>query len=280
MESGAEDRLIAVLAGASGPLSLAQAAERIGLSPPATHRQLQGLVKRGFARRIVTNKAVTYSLSSAVEISLLVPPANGIPGFAHRWFREGHFDWRYPLASRLPDERGRTALSLFLREVEARGWFSPWLLSYVDTSMNSHNHVWANLSSFERNERMADRTNHGAVHVYAYGSCVTGAAHQDSDLDLLVIHEMTQANIPRFPYEAAIVDLVKKLNLSAPRRLDVRTYGEDEFFDGLTNLHARARDSILQTAITVYSTSSTPRFLETRKTSIEEALDAWMNTRA
>jgi len=277
MEVGTDDRIITLLAGTTDPLSLAEISTQIARSPPATHRQLQLLAARGIVERRGSHKDARYSLAASVEIAWTVPARGSEHGFAHRWRHPGEMDWRFPLVSRLNDVPAQWALTRFLEAARDMGLFTPWLVDHIDDKKRGSNDVWADLSPRTRRERRRAPTNHGDVHMYAYGSCVTGAAHVGSDLDLVVVYDLPKNDVPAFPYEREIEAIVKPLNLGSARRLDVRVFGEDAFFVGLVAMHERVRRSILDSAITVFSTATQPRYIERSRTGLGKAISEWMN---
>ena len=279
LELGAEDRIIALLRAADRPLALAEISQGIGRSPPATHRQLQKLSEEGLIERRGVQHDARYSLADSIRVTWTKAPTPRENAIAIRWSRQGGPDWRFPLASRVADEWGYVALIRFLERCCETGIFTPWLRDYVNIQHDGHNLTWANLPPVERSRRLQDPANHGRVHVYAYGSCVVGKPRPDSDLDLVVVHDLTQESVPDFAYKSQVDAIVGPLNLGSPRRLDVHVFAEDEFFQGLVDMHERVRKSILETGITVYSNAREPRYLEAARANLEVAILEWMNKR-
>lgn len=269
--------LLEALARRGAHISLADAAEEIQRAPSATHRQLMILVQEGLVERVGEQKEARYRLASYFK-GIWTRPGHPPDGaLVAEWTHRGPMDWRYPLVSRVPDLKAQLTLQRFLDTCARRGVFTPWFAYTLDFERNGGNDAWANLTPEARRARLADPANHGPVTVYAYGSCVNGTAREESDLDLIVLYDLTKGGVPPFPYNGVIREIVGDLNLGAPRRIDVRVYAEDEFFDGLVNLYERVRKEILKTAITVYSTSDAPKFIETGRARLSREVTKWTN---
>lgn len=234
--------LLEALVKAGGEIALSEAADAIGLTASATHRQLALLVKEGVVHREGRQKEARYRLASCLHA--VWTHAGPDASLAEEWTHRGDVDWRYPLVTRVPDEAARQSLVRLLEACSRRGVFAS------DASVN----------------------------VYAYGSCVRGDAHAGSDVDVLLVHRQP-AGAPAFPDEA-VRDIVSELNLGVPRRLDVRVYAEDGFFAGLVDLYERVRKEILATAITIYSTDAAPRFIEAGRARLGEEVEKWTSGRA
>jgi predicted nucleotidyltransferase/DNA-binding transcriptional ArsR family regulator len=272
-------RLLEALVEAGDSMTLTEVAEAIGLTPSATHRQLGLLVEEGAVSRKGSQKEARYRLAPSFHALWTHAPETG-GAVAEEWTHRGPIDWRFPLVSRVPDAPAQWGICRLLDECSRRGMFTPWLLPpHVDLRSNGSNLEWANLDPGERERRMRDPANHSEVNVYAYGSCVRGDAHSRSDVDLIVVYDLPKRGLPPFPYERTVQTIVDALNLGLPRRLDVRVYAEDEFFDGLVDMYERVRKDILATAITVFSTGSSPRFIEAGRARLREEVERWTSGR-
>jgi hypothetical protein len=194
-----------------------------------------------------------------------------------RWAHRGEVDWRYPLASRIPDPPAYESLIRFLEAASGAGIFTPWLRQDIETGTrgDATDSAWASLPADEQARRIRTASHHGRVHVYAYGSCVTGQPRPDSDLDLLIVHDPPRESVPEFPYAREIDAVVGPLNLDSPRRLDVRVFRAEDFFQGSTQMHARVRQSILAEGITVFSTAREPRYLEAQRAELGGEVTTW-----
>lgn len=269
--------LLRALVDAGAGMSLTEAARAVGLTPPATLRQLATLVAEGLVRREGHQKEARYRLEPCLHAVWTHAEPGG--ALAEEWTHRGPVDWRFPLVSRVPDAPARLGIVRLLEQCARQGLFTPWLLDHVDPAFDGHDATWAGLDPEERLRRLRDPRNHGDVHVYAYGSCVRGDAHAGSDVDLLLVHDLTRQGVPPFPYEARVRRVVDALNLGVPRRLDVRVHAEDDLFEGVVGLYERVRREILDTAITVFSTSASPRFIEIGRAQLGEDVGRWTSGR-
>lgn len=277
---GARERILRVLEGAPDGLSLQETAALIERTPPPTHRLLQNLASEGRVERRGEQKEARYRLRPGVRVEWTHRSERGsLSWYRAAWHQHGVVDWRFPLASRIPDERGRDTVLSFLRETWHRGYLTPWLLPpYLDLHSNDSNLTWAKLSVDERAELLKDPSNHGGIEVIAFGSCVRDEARDHSDVDVIAVTPVEGAGswngVPQFPYEDRLHELADAINLGARRTLDLKVFSEDRLLERLTSLDSQLQESIITTGITVFSSQDTPQFIETQRRSIREAFDA------
>ena len=126
------------------------------------------------------------------------------------WQSSQPIDWRFPLVSRVPDERAQQFLYEWLDRAQARQILPGFR------------------SRFEKNQSRIP-----LVQVVVYGSCARGDAGTDSDLDLLLVGDASRKTMD------ALVSLAHEVALETGRPPDVRVMDEGTWNSSTPAFRAR-----------------------------------------
>src|SRR5579885_1648812 len=99
--------------------TLTEIAAMAGKAPAAAFHALRGLVQDGLVERVEATRPV-YRAKDHFSAVWIVPSQ----GRRYAWSTDGRISWRFPLVSRLPDERARQSVTAFLGLAQERGLFT------------------------------------------------------------------------------------------------------------------------------------------------------------
>lgn len=213
--------------------SLSELANHVGREPSLTLHHLQALVHEGVVERDETGNRPVYRPRHYFS-AFWVNPDDAL---AERWAVARRISWRFPLASRIADDRAAGAAIEFLKTAEAAGLFGdPTAL----TRERRRGETWY-LPLPPKEDWTAARR----VRVAVFGSAARGEMGRSSDLDLLVL---AGKGIHLDRLRRRVEDVVAEVNLTAPRRLDVKVVA------GLADLPSRYVAEIRRDAKVIHAT--------------------------
>jgi predicted nucleotidyltransferase len=204
--------------------SLKELAEYLGVKPPSAYRRLQQMESDGKVARIETPKGPRYAARPFLRCEWIDPER----GIHANWQSSQRIDWRFPLVSRVRDDRAQEFLFEWLDRAQAR----QLLPAYK--------------SRYEAQAKIP------SLLVVVYGSCARGDAGPNSDLDLLLF-----GDAPKRMLEA-LKDLAHEVALKGGRSPDVRFMDEATWQKGTPAF----RESIQRDGRTVFANGFDVPFLE------------------
>jgi predicted nucleotidyltransferase len=187
---------------------------------------LRRLQEEGKVQKVETSEGPRYAVLPFLRCEWIEPGS----GIKETWQSASPVDWRFPLVTRIPDERAQSFLVEWLDRAQARQLLPP------------------PRSRFEP----AAGGKHRLLQVLVYGSCARGDAGPHSDLDLLV-----RGDVPKRAFER-LRDLAHEVALTNGRTPDIRLM-DDATWDTSTDAFRR---SIGREGKTVYSTDPEAPLLE------------------
>ena len=206
------------------PTSLKDIAAQAGLQPPTALAHIRRLQDQGKLQRVATPDGPRYAVLPFVRCEWIDPDH----GINTAWQSSRPIDWRFPLVSRVPDQRGQDFLNEWLDRAQARG--------LLPTSR----------SRFEKQDKLH------SLQVIAYGSCARGDAGPNSDLDLLLHGDMPKRGLE------ALKDLAHEVALKTGRPPDIRLMDTTTW----QSASAAFKESIRRDGKTVWSNDYDALFLE------------------
>lgn len=179
------------------------------VQPPTALAHLRKLEDEGKVHKVSTPDGPRYALQPFLRCEWLDPDH----GMQETWQSSTGVDWRFPLVSRVRDERAQAFLLEWLDRAQARGLLPAY---------------WS------RHEPQAVRPPEFSIIVY--GSCARGDAGTSSDLDILLRGDLSKRQAQ------ALKDLAHEVALQGGRRPDVRAVPTDLKGAGPALVDALRRD--------------------------------------
>ena len=220
--------LQAVLEAGPGGATLTEVARSIGSQGPPVLHHLRNLVIEGRVARIGQERGPRYAAQPGVRIEWLDPRAR------RAWSWECRtIDWRYPLASRVPDALAQESIALLLRMADEEGIFQG---AGKHGPRRSHKRGPPAGGGIPPSEWFG-------VRVFAYGSCARGDASPRSDVDLLWLLG------PGAAFKDDIQTLSAEASLVTPRNVDSKAVPAQDY----GRLPERLREALSREALIVFS---------------------------
>lgn len=205
--------------------TLKDIAQHVGMQPPTVLAHLRRLEAEGKVMRVDWHEGPRYAVLPSLHCEWIDPDH----GMRDAWRTSQPVDWRFPLVTRVRDQRAQRFLVEWLDRAQARGLLPPFR---------------------SRHEPKADVPLLQAV---VYGSCARGDAGPNSDLDVLVVGDLGKKTM------TALVDLAHEVALRGDHRNpDVRTLDAK----GWGQATAPFRTSIAREGKTVFTNDYDAPFLE------------------
>lgn len=214
-------------------MGLHEIAREVGLDSSPTLHHLRTMEREGGVERFLPPGSVRprYRLRPFFSAFWMDPASHVFASWAVR----DRISWRFPLASRIEDDRARQTALAFLRLADRSGVFRP---------------EWRRVGDHRKRASKAlppvseaDRERALGIRVVAYGSVVTGGLGARSDLDLLALVGAGRG------FEATrdeLLDLAASVNLEAPRHLDLKVFTEGTLLESAPRFARNVeRDSMI-----------------------------------
>lgn len=207
--------------------TLTEVARGLGSQGPPVLHHLRNLVIEGRLARLGEQRGPRYVAQRSARIEWIEPRLR------RTWSWESRaIDWRYPLASRLPDAPAQESAALVLRMADEDGLFH----------LAARRGVGRHPGRAPEASDASAVVSHG-VRVFAYGSCARGDAGPRSDLDLLWLTG------PSIDVAREIREITATASLVAPRNIDSKTVPVDKY----KRLPGRLREELEREALIVFS---------------------------
>lgn len=207
------------------PQPLKDIATAAKMQPPTALVHLRRLEEEGKVEKRSTPDGPRYAVLPYLRCEWIDPDH----GIQQTWQSKVAVDWRFPLVSRVPDERAQAFLLEWLDRAQARDLLPAYQ---------------------SRHEPQAKRP-HG-LHIVVYGSCARGDAGATSDVDILLVGDLPKRDIER------LKDLAAEIALRGGRRPDVRSVGAD-----LKGVGATLAETLRREGRTIFTSLPEPAFIET-----------------
>lgn len=208
------------------PKPLKDIASAAHMQPPTALVHLRKLEEEGKVQKVATPDGPRYALHPFLRCEWLDPGQ----GIHETWQSKTAVDWRFPLVSRIRDDRAQGFLVEWLDRAQARGLLPP---------------------SASRFEPQSTRLPEFSVVVY--GSCARGDAGTNSDLDILLCSDLPKRQLE------ALKALAHEVALKGGRRPDVRLAGPDLKGAGLA-----LAETIRREGRTIFTNLPDAAFIESR----------------
>lgn len=208
------------------PLRLEELASRLRMTAPGLLPRLKRLAEAGWLvreQRVTASGRAVFYLPCASFEARWVSPTDGV---AHAWQLHGEPDWRFPLLSQLPDERGRLALRGLLRKLDQQKLLDP------------------SDGEYSRGDDPRRRWEHLGLSLVAYGSCARGDAREGSDVDVLIIYD----DDARHDFNDFIPDTVAEVSLMSARPIEAALTRIGK----LAELPRGIRDAVQRDGLVIY----------------------------
>lgn len=220
-------RLLLNKAGAEG-LRLKDLTEALYLSNAAVLSHL-GILQRedliDTKHEGTWGRGTRYWPRTAFQAIWVNPPAKRL----RQWSSTTAVDWRFPLVSRIPDDRAQEFLHRWFDRLQFKG-----ALPRMRSKYNK------------------DSAPPASVQVLVYGSCARGDANARSDLDILIVTDSPKRAA------AVLVDLAHEASLGAGRSPDIRILGPKQW----KAADAAFKANIRAEGLTVFSNDPNAPFME------------------
>lgn len=200
------------------PVSLKQVADAADVQSPTALSHLRRLEEEGRIAKVQTPEGPRYAVLPFVQIEWQDPKANT----NLKWTSNSPIDWRFPLVSRVPDKPAQDML-----------------LRWLDLMLSKGQLPAIRPKSSDPATKAAPR-----VDFVVYGSCARGDATARSDLDLLVVGEVSKRQAEQF------IDAAHEASLGTGRSPDIRAMNLQDWQKAESSL----RQTIQKEGLTVYST--------------------------
>ena len=206
------------------PKPLKDIASEAHMQPPTALVHLRKLEEEGKVQKVATPDGPRYALHPFLRCEWLDPRQ----GIHETWQSKTAVDWRFPLASRIRDDRAQAFLVEWLDRAQARGL----LPTYA--------------SRFE-----PQLTRSPEFSIVVYGSCARGDAGTNSDIDILLCSDLPKRQLD------ALKALAHEVALKGGRRPDVRLAGP-----GLKGAGSGLAETIRREGKTVFTNLPDTPFIE------------------
>lgn len=207
------------------PTPLKEIAAAAHVQPPTALVHLRRLQDEGKVQRVDTEFGPRYAVLPFLRCEWIEPDRE----IKETWQSTHPVDWRFPLVTRVPDERAQAFLLEWLDRAQARQLLPP---------------------PKSRFEQAAEK--HRLLQILVYGSCARGDAGPNSDLDILVYGDVTKKAFEQ------LKDLAHEISLVKGRAPDVRLM-DRQTWDTSTPAFQQA---VYRDGKTVYSNDTQAPFLE------------------